>query len=124
MRTVLAKVKLATGNVGWFDPLTNIHLTIQRPIADVYEGMNLTNLKKGVAYKTIMVVDGSLAEPSVTPTNEIASVPEKVVEVAVEIKEEIVEVQEEVIEEAAPVVEEVVEVQPKKKATRKKKTVE
>lgn len=116
MRTVLAKVRLATGNVGWYDPLTNIHLTIQSPEAFVYEGQNTSNLKKGVMYKTITVIGGSLSEPSntVTPTKV-----KTIVEQPTSVKEE--EPKEEKVEEAV-VEQEVVEEQPKKKATRKKKS--
>lgn len=56
----IATIKLAPGNVGFFDELTRIHLTLSSPMAEVFEGMNTTNLKKGVRYKTIEVIDGSL----------------------------------------------------------------
>lgn len=123
MRTVLAKVRLATGNVGWYDPLTNIHLTIQRPEAFVYEGQNTSNLKRGVMYKTITVVSGSLFEPSntVTPTKVKTVVEQPIPEKKEEsiekaIEEPVKEKVEETIEE------EVVEEKPKKKTTRKKKS--
>lgn len=141
MKTVKAKVRLATGNVGWYDPLTNIHLTIQRPEGIVYEGMNTSNLKKGVMYKTITVTDGSLSEPSETviPTNftEVAKkaksvekeiineTKEEVKEIVVEETKELEEVAEETekveaIEE--DVVEKVEEEKPKKKTSKKKKS--
>lgn len=136
MRTVLAKVRLTTGNVGWYDPLTNIHLTMQKPEAYVFEGMNVKNLKQGVMYKTITVIDGSLNGPSktVVPTKVADPIPEPVkqeikVEEKPEVKEAIVETvaEGECIEpgvspeDAAPL--EKVE-KPKKKTTRKKKTEE
>lgn len=61
MPNILATIRLAIGNVGWYDPLTNIHLTLSRPFAHIYEGMNVTNVKRGVEYKTVMVVDGDLS---------------------------------------------------------------
>lgn len=124
MRSVLAKIRLATGNVGWYDPLTNIHLTIQRPEALVYEGQNTSNLKQGVMYKTITVVDGSLTEPSntVTPTK-IKTIVEKpmvkqeeVAPLITDKKLEEVKIEDATPEEIAPV-----EEKPKKKTTRKKK---
>lgn len=128
MRSVLAKVRLTTGNVGWYDPLTNIHLTIQKPEAYVYEGMNTKNLAQGVRYKTITVVDGSLTGPSqpVVPTKPVEPMKPVEQEIKVEVDKE-PEIAEETIEEVADeaVVEEApVEEKPKKKATRKKKTEE
>lgn len=122
MRTVLAKVRLATGNVGWYDPLTNIHLTIQSPEAFVYEGQNTSNLKKGVMYKTITVIGGSLSEPSntVTPTK-VKTIVEQPTSVKKEEPVKVEEPKEEKVEEAV-VEQEVVEEKPKKKATRKKKS--
>lgn len=60
MRRPIARIKINAGNPGWYDPLTNIHLTISRPEAIVFEGANTTNIKKGVAYKLISVIDGDL----------------------------------------------------------------
>ena len=33
MRAPIAKIRINAGNPGWYDPLTNIHLTITRPEA-------------------------------------------------------------------------------------------
>lgn len=60
MRKPIAKIRIAPGNPGWYDSLTNTHLTITRPEAIIYEGFNTTNIKKGVSYKLIHVIDGSL----------------------------------------------------------------
>lgn len=125
MRTVLALVRLTAGNVGWYDPLTNIHLTIQKPEAYVFEGMNTKNLRQGVQHKTITVIDGSLFGPSqtVVPTKTVDPIPEPVKqEIKVEVdKKPIAEKEakkEEVVEESEAPVEEA----PKtKKTTRKKK---
>lgn len=133
MRAPIAKLRIAAGNPGWYDPLTNIHLTITRPEAFVYEGSNTTNIKKGVAHRLIYVVEGSLAteEVVVEQPQETVAVKEEVREVApqVEIKteevatEEIVQV-EETVEAVEEVAEEVVEEKPKAKktTTRKKAT--
>lgn len=59
-----ATIRLGRGNVGFYDELTRIHLTIASPFADVYEGMNTTNLERGVRYNTIEVVEGSLSVES------------------------------------------------------------
>lgn len=60
MRAPIARIRISAGNPGWYDPLTNIHLTITRPESLVYEGSNLTNLKIGIAHKLIHVVEGDL----------------------------------------------------------------
>ena len=60
MRAPIAKIRISAGNPGWYDPLTNIHLTITRPEAFVYEGQNVTNIKNAVAYKLVSVIEGEL----------------------------------------------------------------
>ena len=135
MRAPIAKIRINAGNPGWYDPLTNIHLTITRPEAIVYEGSNTSNIKKGVSFGLVHVIEGSLVkEEVVTETKEtkpainkevreVAPQVEKTEEVA--IKEVIpAETTEEVSEatEVAKEVAEVVEEKPKaKKTTTKKK---
>lgn len=60
MRKVIAKVCLAKGQVGFYDPLTNIHLTMTKPIAEIYQGMNTTRIKASIASKRLQVIEGSL----------------------------------------------------------------
>lgn len=136
MRRPIARIRINAGNPGWYDPLTNIHLTISRPEAMVFEGSNTTNIKKGVAHKLVCVVDGDLDVNTVSvetkeeivksvrevaqpieqaqvietkePVKEEVKVEETIVEPVEEKIEEAVEATEEVTEE--PVVEEVVEV--------------
>lgn len=59
---VIAIIKLAPGNVGWYDRLTSIHLTVSNPTAEVKAGMNLLNIKKAIKYRTISVINGNLEE--------------------------------------------------------------
>ena len=75
MSNVKAIIKLATGNVGFYDNLTRIHLTIASPIAKVLKGMNTTNLENGVRCKTIEVIEGSLYDAIDVPEEEIKPVP-------------------------------------------------
>lgn len=122
MRKPIAMIRINAGNPGWYDPLTNIHLTIPRPEAIVYEGYNTTNIKKGVFHGLVHVIEGSLdVEPAITEP----VVKEEVREVApqVEEKTEEIKVEEPAKEEAEPeTIEEVVEEKPKaKKTTAKKK---
>lgn len=132
MRAPIAKIRINAGNPGWYDSLTNIHLTITRPEALVYEGSNTTNIKRAVSFGLVHVTEGSLDEEVKIET--IAVKKEVVREVApqVEVKtEEVVteevkpvEVQEEVQTEETQEVakEEVVEEKPKAKKTTKKKS--
>lgn len=147
MRSPIATIRLERGNVGWFDPLTNIHLTIRKPDAYVFEGMNTTNIRKGIQHKTIILMDGSL-EPSInlnegqTPSgpkvNVMQEVPameqpiaepdalpveifEKYEAKEIAINEEVIaEIVEEVIEDEVEVKEE--KKKPAKKTTKKKAT--
>ena len=126
MRAPIAKIRIAAGNPGWYDPLTNIHLTITRPDAFVYEGQNVTNIKTAVSFKLVHVVEGELEpikESPITATEkveekkEVREVIAKVEEI--EIKEE-PQVPVEEIEKEKEVVEEVVEKKAAKKTTAKK----
>lgn len=138
MRAPIAKIRISAGNPGWYDPLTNIHLTITRPDAFVYEGQNVTNIKTAVSFKLVHVIEGELEPIKESPIITTDKVEEEVGEVITEIeetedkeesqipaeeevKEEIIEEEsvekEEVIEE---VVEEVVEKKAAKKTTAKK----
>lgn len=141
MRAPIAKIRINAGNPGWYDPLTNIHLTITRPEAYVYEGSNTTNIKRSVNHGLVHILEGSLKEEKATrevetkkeavkEVREVApQVEEKTEEVVTEKVEETVEVTEETTEEVAK--EEVVEEKPKakktttrKKATKKEKDAE
>ena len=98
MRAPIAKIRINAGNPGWYDSLTNIHLTITRPEALVYEGSNTTNIKKAVSFGLVHVTEGSLDEESVK-TVETKSVKEEVVrEVAPQVEVKTEEVVTETIE--------------------------
>lgn len=114
MRAPIAKIRISAGNPGWYDPLTNIHLTITRPEAFVYEGQNVTNIKNAVAFKLVSVIEGEL-EAKLVETETAPVIKEEV-----KVEEVVEEVREVVTEE--PVVEEVVEEvkeKPAKKTTKK-----
>lgn len=142
IRKVIAEIKLAPGQVGFYDPLTNIHLTITHPFGTVYSGMNTTNLIRSVKSKRLILLSGSLASSIIIKEAEAQKVvftakssneAEAAVEVKTKIepkakavKEEVVETAEveavamtEVAEEA--VVEEVKEEAPKAKKKSSKK---
>ena len=131
MRAPIAKIRISAGNPGWYDPLTNIHLTITRPDAFVYEGQNVTNIKTAVSFKLVHVIEGELEPIKESPIITTDKVEEEVGEVITEVeetedKEESQipaeeEVKEEIIEEeSVEKVEEVVEKKTAKKTTAKK----
>ena len=92
MRTPIAKIRISAGNPGWYDPLTNIHLTITRPEAFVYEGQNVTNIKTAVAYKLVSVIEGELeAQLAEAVTISNAKEEVKVEEVVEEVREVVTE---------------------------------
>lgn len=62
MRKEIARVKLTSGNGGYFDPITRIHLTHGDPEKPVYSGMNVSGLQAAVRNRRISVVSGSLGE--------------------------------------------------------------
>ena len=125
MRAPIAKIRISAGNPGWYDPLTNIHLTITRPDAFVYEGQNVTNIKTAVSFKLVHVIEGDLEPVKESPitTTEKVEEKEEVREVIteaeeIEVKEESQTPTEEIKKEE--VVEEAVEKKAAKKTTAKK----
>lgn len=145
MAQVIGIVKLAPGEVGFYDEISKIHLTMSRPKANVYDYMNTAKLVRAVRGKVLMLVAGSLN--ATRSINEEQPVVKEVkarmaAQVATEakVKEEPQAILTEVVEpeaeqplvEEAPVEEvtetvqeEVVEIeQPKKRSTRKKKEEE
>ena len=125
MRAPIAKIRISAGNPGWYDPLTNIHLTITRPEAFVYEGQNVSNIKNAVAFKLVSVIEGELEARLVeTETAPVVQEEVKVEEVIEEVREVVTEepVVEEKAEEVVEEVKEEVEVKeekPAKKTTKK-----
>lgn len=85
---IIAVVKLAPGNIGWYDSLTGIHLTISRPKAAVYSGSNTTNLTKGLREREIELVTGSLIEGNQEPTMKSTPLNTMVVDIKEEVKTE------------------------------------
>lgn len=56
----IALIRLAPGRVGFYDPLSRIHLTIGSPNAYVPSGTNCANLRRNVKNGVISLVDGTL----------------------------------------------------------------
>ena len=122
MRAPIAKIRISAGNPGWYDPLTNIHLTITRPDAFVYEGQNVTNIKTAVSFKLVHVIEGELEPIKESPITATEKVEEKkeVREVIAKVEEIEVKKEPQVPAEEIEKVEEVVEKKAAKKTTAKK----
>ena len=137
MRKPIAKIRIAAGNPGWYDSLTNIHLTIARPTAFVYEGQNVTNVKNAIRHRIVSLIEGDLEPisseiketPEVEEVRDVIETPvvkeeqqqpkkQKVVKEET-VKEEVVKQQEVKTEEVKE--QEVVEEQQQEKKTTRKK---
>lgn len=81
---IIAKIKLAPGNAGWYDHLTNTHLTIANPYAEIKSGMKLDAIRKGIAFGTIQLIEGSVSEPEVVEIVEEQQAAREVIEQAAE----------------------------------------
>lgn len=75
----IAIVRLAPGEVGYYDPYTKIHLTLSRKEATVYNYMNTSRLKTAIADRILILKAGSLN--SINYFNKSDSVPSKYIEV-------------------------------------------
>ena len=60
LNNVIGVIKLAPGEVGFYDEFTRIHLTIGNAIANVVAGMNTTNIKRAVASGRVILLSGML----------------------------------------------------------------
>ena len=92
MKKIIASIKLAPGNRGYFDPLTGINLTISNSIGYIYEDYDISNIRKAIKEGKIKIVGGNLP-----PAIAIKPVKESLNE-TIE-KEEIITIEEVVIEE-------------------------
>lgn len=146
MENIIAKVRIAPGEIGYYDEVSGVHLNQSNPVAEIKAGTNCSVLRRSVKCRRLILLEGSLGRPRtlfeilhpskshqemvVTPVKEEPKVDTRKVSVlevtkdekaAKDVEESKVKVsaaKEEVVEEAA---EKVAEEKPKKKNTRKKK---
>ena len=88
MKKIIASIKLAPGNRGYFDPLTGINLTISNSIGYIREDDDVSNIRKAIREGKIKIVGGQLP-PAI---NNIKPVKEAKKEKPVKIKEEKIEI--------------------------------
>lgn len=89
---IIATIRLAPGEVGYYDELTKIYLTMSQPKANIYAYMNTSNILRSIRAKTIILVSGSLITRNVKEVNEENLVKRQGPILAKEPKKEIVEV--------------------------------
>ena len=95
MKKIIASIKLAPGNRGYFDPLTGINLTISNSIGYIREDDDVFNIRKAIREGKVKIVGGQLP-PAI---NNIKPVKEVKKEKPVEIKKEKIEVITPVVED-------------------------
>ena len=109
MKKIIASIKLAPGNRGFFDPLTGINLKSNK-LGYIYEGDDVTNIRKAIREGILKIVGGKIPpaihiKPKTKPVCE-----EKeesiVIEQIKEIEERIKEIEETIKEELEDPVEE------------------
>ena len=61
-RKPMAVIKLARGQVGYYDELSRIHLTIGNPTATVYTGTNVAQIRRSISSGRLILVSGSLGK--------------------------------------------------------------
>lgn len=61
----IAVIKLAPGQVGYYDELSRIHLTIGNPERVIYAGTNCSQLRKSVKSGRLRLISGSLGEDKI-----------------------------------------------------------
>lgn len=106
-KEIIAEIRLAPGEVGYYDDYSRIYLNSSRPTAKIYAGMNTTQIRRSIRSGRLRLVSGSLAAPAAKPEEKKAPVaPAK----PVEEKPAEVKVEEPVIEEPAPIAEPIEEV--------------
>ena len=67
MAQPIAKIRLALGNVGFYDSLTGVRLTKADPEGTIYSGKNTSNIKKAIREGKVVLKEGSLSSLQVEP---------------------------------------------------------
>lgn len=59
-KEIIAVVRLMPGQVGFYDPLSRIHLTMGAPEKAIFVGTNVSQIKKSIRSGRLKLVSGSL----------------------------------------------------------------
>ena len=68
MTNVIAEIRLASGEVGYYDDYSGIYLNSNHPTAKIYAGMNTTQIRRSIRSGRLRLISGSLSAPA--PTKE------------------------------------------------------
>ena len=100
-REIIAEIRLAPGEVGYYDDYSRLYLSTAKPSAYIYAGMNTTQIRKSIRSGRLRLISGSLTGKPAPKKEEVKKEAPQKEEVKVEAP----------AEEPAqtPVVEEVVE---------------
>lgn len=60
MAQLIAVVKLAPGEIGFQDQLSNLHLTLSNPVGEVYDNCNYQRIKEAIVNKQLELVNGNI----------------------------------------------------------------
>ena len=71
MKRAIAKIRLAPGNAGWFDPLTNIYLTLSKKECFVYNDQDVSNIRKAIKENKLVLKEGKLPSPVSEDSKEV-----------------------------------------------------
>ena len=101
MKRAIAKIKLAPGNAGWFDPLTNIYLTLSKKECFVYNDQDVSNIRKAIKQNKLVLKEGRLPSPVSEEKKETVkkSIKKQIAQEVVKVEKDEVIKQVEVIEE-------------------------
>ena len=116
MSKIIAVVRLAQGQVAFYDELTGTHLTMGNPIAEIADHMNTSRIKRAVQNNILNLVTGSFTiENTVAEAVEVIPTPkavkaETIKEAVAEVVSPVEEVISEVAEAVAPVTEVIEEI--------------
>lgn len=108
MSKVIAVVRLAQGQVAFYDEISGIHLTLGNPIAEIFDYTNTTRIRNAVANKILTLVTGSFTVENPVIVEPVAEEIVETTEAPIEVKAKakIIEVEEPIVTEEAVEIEE------------------
>ena len=59
-KQLIAKIKLALGQIGFYDETSGVYLTQQNPSANIYAGTNCIRLSEAIKENKLILVEGTL----------------------------------------------------------------
>lgn len=99
MATVIAEIRLAPGEVGYYDDYSRIYLSSARPTAKIYSDTNTVQIRRSIRSGRLRIVSGSLN--AVPPQDPVIKAETRTVKK--EVKPEKQEPAPEPVVEAAPI---------------------